>query len=85
MYRTFDTLTVEEVLVTAKVDNFMNKAMVFTREVLVDRTAPLAGQVRIVTSDKLNSTTESVACQVPQTFVEVVVTGFTDHETGIVR
>ncbi len=63
----------------------MKKKTILTREVFIDSTIPTAGNVLIVTDDRLHEHKTSKLCQVPQSFVEVIIAGFQDADTGIDR
>jgi hypothetical protein len=55
-------------------------------KVIIDSTPPSGGIVKIVTSiETHNSVKKLQKCQIPQTFVEVQVSGWEDSESGINR
>ncbi|XP_048251916.1 uncharacterized protein LOC124135018 [Haliotis rufescens] len=87
IFRVIDGIHDDNIFVTAHLENVMKKRTVLTREVFIDTTVPTAGNVLIVTDDMLhiNRTVSSMQCQVPNSFVEVMIMGFKDEETGIVR
>lgn len=55
-------------------------------KVVIDSTPPIGGIVEIVTTIETNNSVKKLQkCQIPQTYVEVRVTGWEDVESGINR
>ncbi|XP_071094116.1 uncharacterized protein [Haliotis cracherodii] len=85
IFRVIDKVKDDKIFVTAHLANAMKKETSLTREVILDSTIPTAGRVLIVTNDRLRDKTTHKQCQVPNSFVEVIITGFEDIDTGISR
>ncbi|XP_067685182.1 uncharacterized protein [Haliotis asinina] len=84
-FRFIDRVKVDKFFVTVHLANAMKKETSLTREVVVDSTTPTAGKVLIVTNDRTKAKTTHQQCQVPNSFVEVIISGFEDPDTGISR
>ncbi|XP_067664253.1 uncharacterized protein [Haliotis asinina] len=85
IFRVIKGIHGQKIFVTAYIENVMKRKTVLTREVFIDTTIPTGGNVMIVTDDRLHASRTSKQCQVPQSFVEVIITGFKDADTGIER
>jgi hypothetical protein len=71
------------VFMTIWLQNVLNQTGLHTHSSLIDRTAPLPGIVKFVTTLNGTEGISDLICQIPTTYVEVYLDGADDPESGV--
>ncbi|XP_069134862.1 uncharacterized protein [Argopecten irradians] len=74
---------IKEVSVQLTISNVLHQNTTYVRVVTVDRTPPSSASVKVVTKMSREEITVHQRCQIPQTYVEVLVENVADEETEI--
>ncbi|OWF46933.1 Delta-like protein 1 [Mizuhopecten yessoensis] len=78
-----DLLNATELSIYLTVSNILSQNTIYVQTVKVDNTPPSSLTVKVVTQMSSEEITVHQRCQIPQTFVDVLVENPTDAETGI--
>ncbi|XP_060074374.1 uncharacterized protein LOC132554093 [Ylistrum balloti] len=75
----------KEISLHMTISNVLNQNTTYVRTVIVDATPPSSAIVKVVTQMSSKEITIHQRCQIPQTYVNVLVENPADEETGIER